>query len=124
MPQTLNYLPMTIAGSQIQIVAGAFSIAASGGTPTVLQGQGWTVAKTITGVYTITFADAYVALLSGQLTVAAAVAVNLVAQIKSYDVVTTKTLVIDLNAVATPTEPAAVTEVHFVLFLRNSTVGQ
>ncbi len=124
MPQVLNYLPMTIAGTQIQIVAGAFSIAASAGTPTVLQGQGWTVAKTTTGVYTITFADAYVALLSGQLTVAAATAVDLVAQIKSYDVVTAKTLVIDLNAGATPTEPAAVTEVHFVLFLRNSTVGQ
>lgn len=124
MPQLLDYSPLTISNHQVQIVAGAFSIAASGGTPTILQGLGWTVAKTTTGVYTITLADNYVALLAGLCTVAAATAIGLVAQIKSYDVVTTKTVVIDLNAGATPTEPSAVTEIHFSLFLRNSTVGQ
>lgn len=124
MPQILDYVPLSITNHNVQIVAGAWSIAASGGAATKLQGLGFEVAKSGTGIYTITLQDNYVALLSGQATVCAAVAVDLVAQIKTYDVVTAKTVLIELLAVATPTEPAAVTEVHFALFLRNSTVGQ
>lgn len=107
----------------VKIIAGCFSIAASGGAATVVQGIGWSVAKTTTGVYTITLQDGYVALIAGLVTVKAATAVDLVAQIKSYDVVTAKTVVIDLNAGATPTEPSAVTEIHFALILSNSTAS-
>ena len=47
---------------------------------------------------------------------------TMVAQIKSETVATTKLVVIDLNAVATPTEPSAVTVVHFLLVLQNSSL--
>lgn len=115
---------MTVTNHAVQIVAGCFSIAASGGTATKVQGLGWEAAKSGTGIYTITLTDAYVNLLSAQLTVKAATAVDLVAQVKTYDVVSAKTVVIELLAAATPTEPAAVTEVHFAFFMMNTTVGQ
>lgn len=108
---------------EVKFIVGTFSIAASGGAATVSQGIGWSVAKTTTGVYTITLQDSYVSLLACPLTVQAATAVDLVAQLKSHDVVSAKTIVIDLNAGATPTEPAAVTLVHFIAALSNSTAS-
>ncbi len=117
-----NFSRVQALNHEVKIIAGTFSIAASGGAATVVQGLGFSVAKTTTGVYTVTLQDSYVALLSANLQVKAAVAVDLVAQLKSHDVVSAKTIVIDLNAGATPTEPSAVTEIHFVLYLRNSTV--
>lgn len=117
-----NFSRVQALNHEVKIIAGTFSIAASGGAATVVQGLGFSVAKTTTGVYTVTLQDSYVALLSANLQVKAAVAVDLVAQVKSYDVTTAKTIVIDLNAGATPTEPSAVTEIHFALYLRNSTV--
>ncbi len=118
-----NFSTVQALNREVKIIAGSFSIAASGGAATKLQGRGFSVAKTTTGVYTITLEDKYVALLSACATVKAATAVDLVAQIKSHDVASAKTVVIDLNAVATPTEPSAVTEIHFALFLRNSSVA-
>lgn len=117
-----NFSRVQALNHEVKIIAGCFSIAASGGAATVVQGLGFSVAKTTTGVYTVTLQDSYVALLSANLQVKAATAVDLVAQVKSYDVTTAKTIVIDLNAGATPTEPSAVTEIHFALYLRNSTV--
>lgn len=105
---------------EVKLIAGSFSIAASGGAATKVSGLGYTVAKTDTGVYTITLADAYSSLVSACVTVQAATAVDLVAQVKSHDVSSAKTIVIDLNAGATPTEPSAVTVVHFMLALQNS----
>jgi hypothetical protein len=107
---------------EVKIIAGSFSIAASGGAATKLQGRGWSVAKSASGVYTITLEDKYTALVAANVSVKAATAVDLVAQIKTHDVASARTVVIDLNAAATPTEPSAVTEIHFALFLRNSSV--
>lgn len=117
-----NFSTVQALNRSVKIIAGSFSIAASGGAATKLQGRGWSVAKSATGVYTITLEDSYTALLSACASVKAATAVDLVAQIKSHDVSSAKTVVIDLNAAATPTEPSAVTEIHFVLMLRNSSV--
>lgn len=118
-----NYSRVQALNHEVKIIGGNWSIAASGGAATKVQGLGWSVAKTGTGIYTVTLEDSYVALLSATATVQAATAVDLVAQIKSHDVVTAKTVVIELLATATPTEPAAVTLVHFQLLLRNSTVA-
>lgn len=113
---------MQALNTLVKIIAGSFSIAASGGAATKVTGLGYTVAKTTTGVYTITLEDAYNYCLSALATVQAATAVDLVAQIKSVDVSSTKTVVIDLNAGATPTEPAAVTVINFCLILQNSSL--
>jgi hypothetical protein len=117
-----NFSRVQALNHEVKIIAGQFSIAASGGAATKVQGLGWEVAKSATGEYTVTLDDSYVALLSANVQVQAAVAVDLVAQVESADVVTAKTVVINLNAGATPTEPAAVTVVHFMLCLRNSVI--
>jgi hypothetical protein len=117
-----NFSRVQALNHEIKLISGNFSIAASGGAATKVQGLGWSVAKSNTGEYTITLEDSYVALQACTATVQAAVAVDLVAQIASHDVVTAKTIVLNLNAGATPTEPSAVTVVHFQAELRNSTV--
>lgn len=117
-----NFSRVQALNHEIKLIGGNFSIAASGGAATKVQGLGWSVAKSATGEYTITLEDSYVALQSITVTVQAATAVDLVAQVTSHDVVTAKTIVISLNAGATPTEPSAVTLIHFQANLRNSTV--
>lgn len=117
-----NFSRVQALNHELKIIGGNFSIAASGGAATKVQGLGWSVAKTTTGVYTITLEDSYVALHSITCTVQAATAVDLVAQVVSHDVVTAQTIVVELLAAATPTEPSAVTIVHFQALLRNSTV--
>lgn len=108
---------------EIKIIAGSFSIAASGGAATKVTGHGYSVAKSATGEYTVTLEDKYTALISGTATVQAATAVDLVAQIDNHDVTAaTPVVVMNLNAAAVPTEPAAVTVVHFTLILQNSSV--
>ena len=84
--------------------------------------QGATVAKTGTGEYTVTLDDKFNALMDVQLTLEAAVPVDLVPQILSTDVSGTKEIVFSLLAGATPTDPSAVCKVHFKAFLRNSSV--
>ena len=75
--------------------------------------QGATVAKTGTGEYTVTLDDKFNALMDVQLTLEAAVPVDLVPQILSTDVSGTKEIVFSLLAGATPTDPSAVCKVHF-----------
>ena len=106
-------------------LAGSFSIAASGGAATKLTGRRYTVAKSATGEYTITLLDTWNELVSAYVSVEAATAVDLVAQIDNHDVTAaTPVVVINLNAAATPTEPAAVTVVHFQLVLSNTSYSQ
>jgi hypothetical protein len=115
-----NFSRVQALNHEVKIIAGSFSIAASGGAATKVTGLGYSVAKSGTGLYTVTLQDAYNAALAVTATAQAATAVDLVAQVKSVDVTSAKTVVISLNAGATPTEPAAVTVVNFVLVLQNS----
>ena len=117
-----NFSKVQGLNKEIKLIAGSFSIAASGGAATKVTGLGYTVAKSATGTYTITLADAYNACLAATATTQAATAVNLVSQVTSVDVVTAKTVVIKLLAGATATEPSAVTVVNFVLVLQNSSL--
>lgn len=117
------FKPVQALNPEIKIIAGSFSIASSGGAATKVTGLGYTVAKSDTGEYTITLADQYSSCISAVATVQAATAVDLVAQVASTDVgAATPTVVINLNAGATPTEPSAVTVVNFVLVLQNSSL--
>lgn len=106
---------------QVKFIGGIISIAAdasvSGKT-----GLGYSVAKTGTGEYTVTLEDAYPELLCAQVTLEAATAVDLVAQVKATTVSTTKTVVINLNAVATPSDPSAVCKIHFLAVLKNTII--
>ena len=106
-----------------KIIAGVFEIAAGGAVSGVNIGKGFTVAKSGTGEYTVTLADKYNGLISGQVQVEAAVNVDLVGQITSHDVAAASpNIVISLLAAAVATDPAAVTKVHFFLFLTNSSL--
>lgn len=73
-----------------------------------------------TGVYTLTLAQAYAGVVAIHATVEAATAVDLVAQVKSRDVVTAKKVVIDLNAGAIPTDPSAACRIYLTLVLKRS----
>lgn len=108
---------------EVKVIAGSFSIAASGGAATKVTGLGYSVAKSATGEYTITLEDIYNSVVSMNANLLAATAVDLVPQFKSQTVSTTKLVVINLNAGATPTEPAAACTVHFSLFLTNSSLS-
>lgn len=75
------------------------------------------------GEYTLTLKDGYVAICSVNAQLQAATAVDLVPQIKSVDVVSAKTVVINLLAGATPTEVAAAARLYVDVMLRNSSVA-
>lgn len=77
----------------------------------------WT--KSGTGEYTLTLADKWAGHLAAHPAVEAATAVDLVAQIKSIDVAGAKTVVVNLNAGATPTDPLAVCKLHLTLVLKS-----
>jgi hypothetical protein len=85
--------------------------------------DGAAVTKTATGAYTITLEDTYVELLACNLTVQAATAVDLVPQVVSQAVASTKTIVFKLLAAAVATDPAAVCRVYISLKLKDSSVS-
>lgn len=116
-----NYTDSKVLARGLVLLHGNVTIAAdaSVGTSTF---PGGTFTKTGTGEYTLTLEDSYVSLLGAQASLLAATAVDLVPQIKSADVVTAKTVTINLNAGATPTNPAAACTLYLSLALKNSTV--
>lgn len=81
------------------------------------------IANTAAGTYTITLQDSFPSLVSAQLTYQAATAVDLVPQVKSVDVVTTKQIVVVLNTGATPTEPSAAGVINVLFLMKNSSVS-
>lgn len=104
------------------LLAGKIAIASDASVSSTT-GQGFTVAKTGTGAYTITLSDAYTSVISLSANVLAATAVDLVPQFVSADPTSAaKTVVIKLLAAATATNPSAACELHFQLMLKNSSV--
>ena len=105
----------------LKLIQGVISIAANASvsSSSII---GATVTKTGTGEYTITLAETYNAMMATNLTLEAASAVDLVPQVESTDVSGAKTIVINLNAGATPTNPSAVCKIHVSIFMRDSSV--
>ena len=105
----------------LKLIQGVISIAANASvsSSSII---GATVTKTGAGEYTITLAETYNAMMATNLTLEAATAVDLVPQVKSTDVSSAKTIVINLNAGATPTDPSAACKVHVSIFMRDSSV--
>jgi len=113
--------PLQALDKEIKILSGLVSIHTDASilSQTLLGG---TFSKTGTGEYTLTLQDTYPELLACLVSVEAAVAVDLVAQVKSQTVSTTKLVVINLNTAATPTNPSAACKIHVTLVLKNSTI--
>lgn len=120
-----SFFPLKSVLADSVILAGSFSIAASGGAATKISGLRYSVAKSATGEYTITLKDTWNQLVTSYFTIEAGTPVDLVAQLDNHSVSSLpSTVVVNLNSGSTPTEPSAVTVVHFVLVLSNTRVSQ
>lgn len=104
---------------EVSILSGVVSIAADASVSSDTL-KGASVARTAAGTYTITLEDKYSSLLSANLTLLAATAVDLVPQLVSETVSSTKLIVFKLLAAAVATDPAAVCKVHVCLMLKNT----
>ena len=103
---------------EVKIIAGRFD-----DTPTKKAGLGYTVATGATGVYTVTFDDAYSALLAATATVQSTAGTDdFVASIASHDVVTAKTIVFHVAVAGVLTVLGSADELHFTAILQNSSI--
>ena len=76
------------------------------------------------GLYTLTLIDKYAELICCNVTVQAASAVDCLPQIRSHDVVSAKTIVIDLLKAATSTEAEANLVLHISIMLRDTSISR
>lgn len=119
-----NFDDVQILGKGRKLIAGSFLPNGAGAIAVDPLWNGFTVARTGVGQYTITLADSYAALVSAKPSLQMNAATDLKLQWGAIDVVTAKTLVLNALAVATPTEIAsnANNRIFFELTLRNTTV--
>lgn len=102
------------------VIRGKVAIGASGATGTLTGSGIATIAKSATGRYLVTLSDSFPAFHSIHATMLSASAVDLVPQVRAYDA-SAKTVTISTLAAATETEPASGTELHILIFAKNST---
>lgn len=84
--------------------------------------MGASAAQTGVGEVTITLDDTYAQLEDVNVSLEKSIAQDLIPQVKSNDMVTAKTIVINLLTGATKTDPLAAASLHVSMFLRNSSV--
>jgi len=110
---------------ETKIIAGSFKTNASS-DPVAADntGKGWSVARSGTGLWTVTLEDTYPALISGQLTLQHNAAGDHKLAFGAIDVVSAKTVVIRNNTGSSAADLAvnANNRIHFVLFLRNTDI--
>jgi hypothetical protein len=107
----------------VKIVCGSFKPnAGSAVDNTANTGAGWTVARSGTGIFTVTLGDKYPGLLSGQCSLALNAVADSKVQFGAIDVASAKTLVINVitGASAADIGAHANNRIHFCLFLRNT----
>lgn len=118
--QVLNRGEVILCGSFAPNGASAVNAAST-------QGIGFSVARTSTGLFTITLQDSYVALLSAEVSLQLASGDDKVLQLGSIDVVTAKTVQVrvwDISGAAVADISAdANNRIHFTLRLKNSTTN-
>lgn len=115
-------------GKGVKVIAGSFAPNGSSAVAaTSVKGKGFSVARTSTGLFTITLQDAYTALLSMTASLQLASGDDKFVQIGSVDVVSAKTLEIrvwDISGAAVADVSAnANNRINFVLVLSNSTLN-
>lgn len=120
-----NFSPVQALDKQIKILSGKINIAAdaSVSSHTILGVGASGVTRTATGTYTITLDDKYPELVGISMIYGAATAVDLVPQIVSETVSSTKIITFKLLAGATATNPSAVGFVFVTILLKNSTIA-
>lgn len=113
-------------GTNASTVATAGALPLLGGVDGVVSGyrvNGVTsIAQTGVGEFTITLTDAYNALKYPGFCLLKATAQDLVPQVKSQTVASTKIIVVNLLTGATPTDPTAACTLYMNIMLRNSSV--
>jgi hypothetical protein len=116
---------LKILGNLRVVIAGSFA-PDTANAPTTIRGNGFTVARTAAGTFTITLRDKYVALDSALGTVQMNAATDLLAQFGAADVASAKTVVLRTQTAATATDIAANANnrVNFALVLRNGSIAQ
>ena len=119
------FYPVQALNPQMKIIAGSFlpngSSAVASATTT---GQGYTVARTSTGLFTITLTDKYNSLLSGQVSLALNAVAQTVVQFGAIDVSSAKTITINAVTSGSAADIAsnANNRIHFLLILSNTNV--
>jgi len=117
--QTLGKGRVVIAGSFRP--NGSSAVAAANN-----EGIGWSVARTNTGIFTVTLQDSFQALIAGFAMVALNAVADTQAQLGAVDVLTNKTVVINILTAGSGADIAshANNKVHFTLILRNTDLTQ
>ena len=108
----------------IRVISLSFAPAGTG-APTDVKGRGVTsVVRDSAGKFTITLKDKFLELMGLNVVIAMTAVADLKPQLGAVDVVTAKTVVLNILAVATATDIAAnaANRVYVTLFLRNSSV--
>lgn len=115
---------VSASGTSATAVSIAAATALTGGIDGVTSCSilGASAAQTAVGEITITLAESYPQLMDVNVSLQKAVAQDLIPQVKSNDVVTAKTIVVNLLTGATPTDPLAAAVLHVSAFLRQSSV--
>ena len=113
-------------GHGIVVIAGSFAPNGTGAVAaTSNKGMGWTVARTSTGLFTITFADEYVDMHSATATLQLATGSDKYIQIGTYTAAS-KTLEIrvwdESDAAVVDVAADANNRVNFIVFFKNSGV--
>lgn len=99
--------PVRSESRELVLVAGSFAPdSANPPTSTTLRGNGWTAARTSTGVWTITFAESYPELVAGLATIQRSSDADTVAELGVYTAAS-RTITVKSLAAATATDIAA-----------------
>jgi len=111
---------------EVKIVAGSFA-PDTANAPTTVRGRGFTVARTSTGLFTVTLADTYPLLIAGDVSLQLAAGADLIVQLGAIDVASAKTVQIrvwDISDGAVADIAAnANNRINFVLVLKNSAIA-
>lgn len=114
-------------GTNASTVVTASALPLLGGVDGVVAGQTIpgvaSMSQTGVGEFTITLTDVYNALVFPGFSILKAAAQDLVPQVKSQTVASTKIIVVNLLTGATPTDPTAAMTLYMKVLLRNSSVS-
>ncbi len=112
-------------GTGLVLLGGYFELTSGTTAPSVINGVGWTAAHNSTGLYTLTLDQQYKAFCGGACSFCTtSTTTDLVAEFGDIDVITNKTIELQLKTGGTLTDPTPGTGIalSFLLFLRCSRV--
>ena len=117
------FFDMQALNPHVKIICGSFKPNGSSAVDNDSNtGAGWTVARSGTGIFTVTLGDTYPGILSATCSVALNAVADTKVQFGAIDVASAKTLVINVITTASAADIAANANnrIHFCLVLRNT----